>query len=194
MSNIVSYINIPDIEIGDIMYRRSDGVVYEIRLDSIIYGDIKRELNFNNVTLSFTDAEGNNIMYSVPRLKNERSASGNKIFNLYRTLDDAINDKCLICNNPVNLVDIIESNNLGRVYIKNIGNNCQSLVVDKYIWDGYKPVVKNISIIYNFPILKDIDGWHIPKGGRYDIYDTEEECKRGNCTKIKSFPKRKSCI
>lgn len=192
MSNIVSYINIPDIEIGDIMYRRSNGVIYEIRLDSITYGDVKRELNSNNVLLSFTDAEGNNIIYSIPRLKDESNASRNKIFNLYRTLDDAINDKCLICNNPVNLVEIIESNNLGKVYIKKIGNSCQSLVVDKYIWDGYKPVIKNINIIYNFPILKDIDGWHIPKGGKYYIYDTEEECKRNNCTKIKSFPKRKS--
>lgn len=190
MNDIVSYINIPDIEIGDIMYRRSNGIIYEIKLNFITYGDVKRELNSNNVILSFIDAEGDIITYSVPRLKDESSASRNKIFNLYRTLDDAINDKCLICNNPVNLVEIIESNGLGKVYIKKIGNSCQSLVVDKYVWDGYKPVMKNINIIYNFPILKDDKGWHIPNEGKYKIYDTEEECSRDNYTKIKVFPNK----
>lgn len=170
-----------NVRMNEVVYARVYDVVMAMKITE--YKLIRNVFGHINHYAIFQCADGNVI--------ERRTYSTDNKFNIYRTIEDCINQ-----NNEIELVWFELNKTLTRLFNFDSERTCVGYIEfgkTMYYWDGFN--VKSVHIPYKsfdmyiseFEIRLERNKSFNDTYDKYKLYDTEEECRADNFVKVMTF-------
>lgn len=170
-------VTLQDVEFGSVIYTRHQDKVVAVKpteLRSVLSAAGSGE---SILTLLFATGET-----KYAHLRTDLFGNLECAFKFFRSIEDAIEGVNTIKPKKIDGEQLLI--NTFNFYVKR--DIITILGVDKWVWNGYKPIVEHISD-WNFQIQFDCDGVNLVYTSFKKIYNTREECAQSNEVLVVNF-------